>query len=242
MLFQPGAVQAVDHVSLVVGQGEFVTIVGPSGCGKTTLLRMMAGLLRPTEGAVSLSGRALAGPGRGAVLVFQDFSRSLLPWRRALGNVKLGLEARGTRPEGGCRIAQSYLQRVGLSGQEERFPWELSGGMQQRLALARALACQPSVLLLDEPFGSLDARTREELEDEMLSLGRQLDLTIVLVTHDIDEAIYLGDRVVLLTERPARIRLECATFLGSHRDQVSTRSSPEFLKMRQELRQHLWSE
>lgn len=239
LAFQPNNVLVIDRVSMTVNQGEFVTIIGPSGCGKTTILRIMAGLLRPTKGAVYLDGQILDGPAHGTVLVMQDYSRSLLPWRRAISNVELGLETRGLCKEERRAIAQSWLERVGMPDQGERYPYEMSGGMQQRLAVARALASQPSVLLMDEPFGSLDAYTRESLEDDLLSLHHDLKLTIVMVTHDIDEALYLGERAVLLTERPTSTRDELVIPFGSNRNQTSTRLNPEFLQMRKTLRQHL---
>jgi NitT/TauT family transport system ATP-binding protein len=225
---------AVDTISLRVDRGELVAIVGPSGCGKSTLLRCVGGLLAPASGTVTVNGAAVrAVPDRLGV-VFQDYSRSLYPWLTVLDNVALPL--RRTLPRRAARRerAQQALAEVGLADAGQRYPWQLSGGMQQRTAIARAIACDPALLLMDEPFGSVDAQTREDLEDLVLRLHRDRDITILLVTHDIDESVYTGDRVIVLTGAPARIRADLAVALPEPRDQISTRQRPEFVRLRAE--------
>ncbi|MCU1675454.1 MAG: ABC-type transporter, ATP-binding protein [Frankiales bacterium] len=194
---------ALDNVSLDVRAGEFVTIVGPSGCGKSTLLDLVAGLDKPTNGRVYVDDAAVTGPGLDRGIVFQQYA--LYPWRTARGNVEFGLAAKGVRQRERSALAQHYLELVGLTGFEERHPHELSGGMKQRVAIARALAYDPDVLLMDEPFGALDAQTRESLQGELLRIWQQTGKTIVFITHGIDEAVYLGQRVAVMTSRPGRI-------------------------------------
>jgi NitT/TauT family transport system ATP-binding protein len=225
----------VDKISLRVAKGELVAIVGPSGCGKSTLLRCIAGLLHPASGTVTLNGAAVREVPEGLGVVFQDYSRSLYPWLTVLDNVALPL--RRTQPRRAARraTAEQALAAVGLAGAARRYPWQLSGGMQQRTAIARAIACDPVLLLMDEPFGSVDAQTREDLEDLILGLHRERDITILLVTHDIDESVYTGDRVVVLTGGPGQIRAELPVSLPEPRDQISTRQLPEFVKLRAEV-------
>jgi NitT/TauT family transport system ATP-binding protein len=225
----------VDKISLRVAKGELVAIVGPSGCGKSTLLRCIAGLLHPASGTVTLNGAAVREVPEGLGVVFQDYSRSLYPWLTVLDNVALPL--RRTQPRRAARraTAEQALAAVGLAGAARRYPWQLSGGMQQRTAIARAIACDPVLLLMDEPFGSVDAQTREDLEDLILGLHRDRDITILLVTHDIDESVYTGDRVVVLTGGPGQIRAELPVSLPEPRDQISTRQLPEFVKLRTEV-------
>jgi NitT/TauT family transport system ATP-binding protein len=225
----------VDKISLRVAKGELVAIVGPSGCGKSTLLRCIAGLLRPVSGTVTLNGAAVREVPEGLGVVFQDYSRSLYPWLTVLDNVALPL--RRTQPRRAARraTAEQALAAVGLAGAARRYPWQLSGGMQQRTAIARAIACDPVLLLMDEPFGSVDAQTREDLEDLILGLHRERDITILLVTHDIDESVYTGDRVVVLTGGPGQIRAELPVSLPEPREQISTRQLPEFVKLRAEV-------
>ena len=206
--FQPLSgppVTALGDVSFRVEAGQFVSVVGPSGCGKSTLLQCLAGLLRPTAGRVLFDGREVTGPPEGLILLFQEYNRSLMAWRTVLGNVRFALEGRGGARRELDAEARRYLELVGLGGFERHHPWELSGGMQQRVAIARALARKPGVLLMDEPFGSLDALTRIELEDTLLGLWETLHTTILFVTHDIEEAVYLSDRVHVLSRRPARV-------------------------------------
>ena len=230
-----GGHQILSGIDLDIRRGEFVCVVGPSGCGKTTLLRLLSGLRPPTEGAVCYDGKPVLAPRREIALVFQDYGKALLPWRTAEGNVSLALETtnypRADRP---ARIAE-LLSLVGLGAHARRFPGEMSGGMQQRLQIARALALDPSVLLLDEPFGALDAMTRQGLQDEMLDLVRKSGATAFFVTHDLEEAIYLGDRVIGLEARPGRIGISLTIDLPKPRHQLDTREMPRFLKLRHEL-------
>ena len=226
---------AIAGVTLRVADGEFVTIVGPSGCGKSTLLRCMAGLLRPTAGQVMLDGAVVTGiPDRLAV-VFQDYSRSLYPWLSVADNVALPLRRTQRRRAERRRRADAALESVGLAGFADRYPWQLSGGMQQRVAIARALACDPELLLMDEPFGSMDAQTREDLEDLVLRVRAERNITILLVTHDIDESVYAGDRVVVLSQGPGRVVAELPVDLPAPRDQIATKELPEFARLRAEV-------
>lgn len=226
---------AIDTVSFDVNKGEFVCIVGPSGAGKTTLLRCISGLASPSAGSVAFEGRPLAGVPEQLGLVFQDYSRSLYPWFTNGENVALPLAARGvSRAERATRVAET-LEAVGLGHVEKKYPWELSGGMQQRVAIARALSYRPELLLMDEPFASVDAQTRFDLEDLILRVRRELGITVVLVTHDIDEAIYLGDRIVVLSKNPSVVREVVDVRFDGERSQVETRSSPQFLKLRNHL-------
>ncbi|MER7130063.1 ABC transporter ATP-binding protein [Streptosporangium saharense] len=227
-----GAHEAVRDVTFDVHAGEVVSIVGPSGAGKTTLLRILAGLLAPTSGRVLLSGVPVEGPPQGAALVFQDYSRSLLPWLSVLGNVTLPLRsARVPRAEAADRARQA-LASVGLEGKEKLRPRELSGGMQQRVSIARALAYQPRLLLMDEPFASVDAQTRMDLEDLVLPLREQYGMTIVTVTHDIDEAVYLSDRVVVLSPPPSVVSAVVDIPLPAPRSQTATKEDPRFGRLR----------
>lgn len=226
---------AIGNVSCEVEAGEFVTFVGPSGCGKTTLLMTIAGLLSPSEGRVLVSGKEVNGPPADLVLLFQEYNKSLFAWRTVNGNVRFGLEARGDRSPQAALKARSLLDLVGLTGFENHFPWELSGGMQQRVAIARALAYEPKVLLMDEPFGSLDALTRLELEDALLRLWAELKTTIVFITHDIEEAIYLSDRIWVLSRRPSEIIEEVRVDFSRPRNQLSTRAEARFMEIRNKI-------
>jgi NitT/TauT family transport system ATP-binding protein len=228
----PGAVTAVADVSLATQPGELLCIVGPSGCGKTTLLRCIAGLLTPTSGTASLDGEVITAPPRAMALVFQDYSRSLLPWATVHANVALPLLSRRMSRAARDELAASALRSVGLDGQGPRHPWELSAGMQQRVALARALAYQPDILLLDEPFASVDAQTRAELQDLLLEVWERSRLTALFVTHDIDEAVYLADRIVVLTASPAQVKETLTVDLPRPRDQIATRALPAFAELR----------
>jgi NitT/TauT family transport system ATP-binding protein len=225
----------IEEISCQVGAGEFVSFVGPSGCGKSTLLMSIAGLLAPTSGRIIVKGREVNGPPPNLVLVFQEFNKSLFAWRSVLGNVLFGLEARG-KPSRVERVkAEALIELVGLKGFENHYPWELSGGMQQRVAIARALAYEPEVLLMDEPFGSLDALTRLELEDTLLKLWEELGTTILFITHDIEEAIYLSDRMWLLSQRPAKILEEFRIDFVRPRHQVTTRGEARFMALRNQI-------
>ncbi|MCI0563209.1 MAG: ABC transporter ATP-binding protein [Nitrososphaera sp.] len=226
--------QVLSNLDLTLSKGDFLSVVGPSGCGKTTMLRIMAGLLPSSSGIVSMNGEP-RNPIGNVVLLFQDYGRSLLPWRTVLRNVTLGIEELPLTRSEQDEKANRFIQLVGLSEFAMAYPGQLSGGMQQRVALARALVRAPSVLLMDEPFGSLDARTRESLEDQLLQLWAELKLTIVFVTHDIDEAIYLGQKVVVLTDRPATISAIEFVGLEYPRNQISSREDPLFLSLRRTL-------
>lgn len=231
---------AVDGISLRVADGELVTIVGPSGCGKSTLLRCVAGLMPPTSGRVLLNGTPVTRVPDGLAVVFQDYSRSLYPWLRVRENVALPLRNASRKDDYRGRAARreraaSALESVGLADAAGKYPWQLSGGMQQRVAIARALACDPVLLLMDEPFGSVDAQTREDLEDLVLRVRAERDITILLVTHDIDESVYTGDRVIVLTPGPGRVRADIAVNLPAPRDQISTKELREFARLRSEV-------
>jgi NitT/TauT family transport system ATP-binding protein len=226
---------AIEGVRLSVSEGELVSIVGPSGCGKSTLLRCIAGLLPPTQGTVELSGAPVERVPDRLSVVFQDYSRSLFPWLTVQDNVALPLR-RGERSRKARRAkADESLAQIGLPGVGEKYPWQLSGGMQQRVAIARALAGDPALLLMDEPFGSVDAQTREDLEDLTLQVRRERGITILLVTHDIDESVYVGDRVIVLTPGPGRILADLKVDLPAPRDQISTKELPEFVQLRTEV-------
>ena len=226
---------AIEQVSFQVAQGEIVAIVGPSGCGKSTLLRCVAGLIRPTSGQVVLEGRVVTRVPDRLGVVFQDYSRSLYPWLSVRDNVALPLR-RAVRGRAARRAAAlAALESVGLASSAAKYPWQLSGGMQQRVAIARALAYDPVLLLMDEPFGSLDAQTREDLEDLVLRVRAERGITILLVTHDIDESVYVGDRVVVLTRGPGRVRAEIPVSLPGPRDQIATKETREFARLRTEV-------
>jgi NitT/TauT family transport system ATP-binding protein len=199
-----GQREAVDAINLVVKPAEFLCIVGPSGCGKTTLLRMIAGLDYPSSGEIILDGKQVTGPSPDRGMVFQEFS--LFPWKNVLKNVEFGLEILEVPDK--RKIAEEYIELVGLQGFEHSYPYELSGGMKQRVAIARALATNPSILLMDEPFGSVDAQTRNVLQEELLEIWARTKKTILFVTHSVDEAVYLGDRILVMSTRPGRI-IEC---------------------------------
>ncbi|MGH7852412.1 MAG: ABC transporter ATP-binding protein [Candidatus Binatia bacterium] len=226
---------AIGNISCQVEAGEFVSFVGPSGCGKTTLLMTIAGLLAPSAGRVVVNGKEVSGPPADLVLLFQEYNKSLFAWRTVLSNVRFGLEARGDYSPNASSKARSLIDLVGLRGFENHFPWELSGGMQQRVAIARALAYEPKVLLMDEPFGSLDALTRLELEDALLGLWSVLKTTIVFITHDIEEAIYLSDRIWVLSRRPSEIIEELPIDFARPRNQLSTRAETRFMEVRNKI-------
>jgi len=234
-----GGREILSPTSFEVGRGEFVCIVGPSGCGKTTLLRAATGLVNATAGEVRRNGQPVRTPSREVAFVFQDYGRALLPWRTVQGNVALALEAAGVpKAEHTTRVAE-VLGKVGLAAHAHKFPAQLSGGMQQRVQIARCLAQRPELLMMDEPFGALDALTRQNLQDEVARLVREEGLTVLFVTHDLEEAIYLGDRVIMLQANPAPGRPSLARMLPVDiphpRDQLGTKELPEFLALRRDL-------
>jgi NitT/TauT family transport system ATP-binding protein len=226
-------VTALADVSFDVHSGQFLVLVGPSGCGKSTLLDLLAGLATPTSGRILLDGAPIVGPGLDRGIVFQQYA--LLPWRTALGNIEFGLEAKGVPRRERIDRARYFLDLVGLSGFADRYPHELSGGMKQRVAIARSLAFDPDVLLMDEPFAALDAQTRDGMQDELLRIWEQTGKTIVFITHGIDEAVYLGQRVAVMTSRPGRIKRIIDIPLGSRTATEDLRSDPAFARYRHEI-------
>ena len=226
------ATEALRDVSFTVEDGEFVCVVGPSGCGKTTLLKCVAGLLRPTRGDIVLRGKRVTEPPEEMALVFQEYGRSLMPWASVRNNVLLPLRHKPLGRDERARLVEEALESVGLTRFIDHYPWQLSGGMQQRVAIARALAYQPSILLMDEPFASVDAQTRAELEDLVLQVREEYGITILFVTHDIDESVYLADRVVVLTHSPTEVKEIVQVDLGRPRDQIATKELPEFVHLR----------
>ena len=225
-------VEALRDLTFTVDSGDLVCLVGPSGCGKTTLLRCVSGLLEPTAGDVRVDGKPVSGPPPGMAVVFQEYGRSLFPWMSVRDNVELPLKqkkvARGRRAE----LVGEALDAVGLTGTESAYPWQLSGGMQQRVAIARAVAYEPRTLLMDEPFAAVDAQTRADLEDLVRALWKRLGVTVLFVTHDIDEAVYLGRRVVMLSSSPTVVQDELTVDLPAERDQLHTRADPRFAELR----------
>ncbi len=237
-----GARTILGAINLDVREGEFLCIVGSSGSGKTTLLRVLAGLARPVEGTVLFEGAEISGPSRDRAIIFQDYSKALLPWRTVHGNVALSLEARNVPAGERNAIIEKLLAKMGLIQAREQFPVQLSGGMQQRVQIARCLAQEPGLLLMDEPFGALDAMTRQTLQDEILQLAAERRITTVFITHDLEEAIYLGDRVVVLGQSPATIVTSIEIELPRPRNQLTTREDGRFLAYRHRLFQMLTHE
>ena len=223
------AMQALSGVDLEIRDEEFVCLVGPSGCGKTTLLRIIAGLETATTGKVTVDGRPVTGPDPKRGMVFQEYS--LFPWRRVIDNVAFGLEMKGVAKEERRKTADRYIEMVGLSQFRDAYPYELSGGMRQRVAIARALANDPDVLLMDEPFGALDAQTRNRMQRELLSLWDETKQTIVFVTHSVDEAVYLSDRIIVLSLRPGTVREVIEIPWSRPRD----RTSADFAEVRRRV-------
>ncbi|MFI6984087.1 ABC transporter ATP-binding protein [Embleya sp. NPDC050154] len=232
------SVEAVRDLTFGIRTGELACIVGPSGAGKTTLLKCVAGLLTPSDGEVRLSGRPVHEPPKDMAVVFQEYGRSLFPWMTVAQNVALPLKQKKVPRQERDRLVTQALESVGLKDAPAAYPWQLSGGMQQRVAIARAVAYQPAVLLMDEPFAAVDAQTRAELEDLTLSLWRDLDMTVLFVTHDIDEAVYLGRRVLVLSASPTVVMEDIAVDLPDEREQLATRALPRFA----ELRAHVYEQ
>jgi NitT/TauT family transport system ATP-binding protein len=229
------SVEALADLAFSVEAGELVCVVGPSGCGKTTLLRCIAGLLEPTAGEVRLEDAPVAGPPPGMAVVFQEYGRSLFPWMSVRANVELPLRAKGLPGQRREALVADALAAVGLGDVHGAYPWQLSGGMQQRVAIARAVAYEPRVLLMEGPFAAVDAQTRAELEDLVRAVWRRTGVTVVFVTHDIDEAVYLGQRVLVLSSSPTVVQEDLAVDLPGQRDQLSTRSDPRFTQLRTHL-------
>ena len=234
-----GSTQALQATDLDVAKNDFVTILGPSGCGKSTLLRIVAGLDAPTGGEVLLDGARISGPGADRGMVFQSYT--LFPWLTVLENVCFGLRERGLPREQQLDIAQAFIGKVGLKGFERHYPRQLSGGMQQRTALARALANAPRMLLMDEPFGALDHQTRELMQELLLSIWEAERTTVLFVTHDIDEAVFMGSRVVVMSARPGRIKSDVAVPFA-HPRHYSVKTTPAFAGLKAELTEQVRAE
>jgi NitT/TauT family transport system ATP-binding protein len=238
LTFRPpnrGPVRALQNFDIDIREGEFLSIVGPSGCGKSTFLNVLLGLVRPDSGDVRLGGKPISGPGTDRAMVFQEFG--LLPWRTVRANVELGLELKGIASGERRHVSEPLIEMIGLSGFQDHFPHELSGGMKQRVGLARALATDPDVLLMDEPFAALDAQTRDLMQAELLRVWQTAKKTVLFVTHQIEEAIYLSDRVMVMTKRPGRAKKIFDIKLPRPRD-YEMRVTPEF----NELKLEIWNE
>ncbi|OIJ64482.1 ABC transporter [Streptomyces mangrovisoli] len=231
--------EAVRDLTFTVEAGELVCLVGPSGCGKTTLLKCMGGLLTPTSGDVLLEERRVTGPPPGMAFVFQEYGRSLFPWMRVAENVELPLKQKDLPRQRRRELVRDALEAVGLADAAGAYPWQLSGGMQQRVAIARALAYEPQVLLMDEPFAAVDAQTRADLEDLVRRLWQERSMTILFVTHDIDEAVYLGERVIVLSASPTVVQEQLKVDLPAERDQLHTRVAPRFAELRTHVYQQI---
>jgi NitT/TauT family transport system ATP-binding protein len=233
-----GDIEAVRNLTFDLRAGELVCLVGPSGSGKTTLLKCISGLMAPTEGEVLLDGKRVSGPPKKMAVVFQEYGRSLFPWMRVRENVELPLKNQGVAKAERDKLVDEALEAVGLAHVPRSYPWQLSGGMQQRVAIARAIAYQPEVLLMDEPFAAVDAQTRADLEDLIRMVWKKLGITILFVTHDIDESVYLGERVIILSSSPTVVQEDILIDLPVDRDQLETRSLPRFT----ELRHHVYEQ
>lgn len=226
---EEGNLVAIENFDLDVTEGEFVCILGPSGCGKTTLLRMISGLDKPSSGIMKLNGNNITSTGSDRGMVFQEFA--LFPWRTVRRNIEFGLELRNVPAAERHKISDRYIELVGLKGFENSHPYELSGGMKQRVGIARALANDPSILLMDEPFGALDAQTRNQMQKELLRIWKETKKTVVFITHSVDEAVFLADRVVVMTTRPSKVKEIFQIKLVRPRD----RADPEFLALRKRI-------
>lgn len=227
-----GEIEAVRSLNFDLRPGELACLVGPSGSGKTTLLKCISGLMTPTAGQVLLNGEPVVGPPKKMAVVFQEYGRSLFPWMRVRENVELPLKNQGVPKAERAHLVEDALEAVGLSHVPLSYPWQLSGGMQQRVAIARAIAYQPEVLLMDEPFAAVDAQTRADLEDLIRTVWKKLGVTVLFVTHDIDESVYLGERVIILSSSPTVVQEDLVVDLPADRDQLETRTLPRFTELR----------
>jgi NitT/TauT family transport system ATP-binding protein len=226
------AVEAVRDLTFDLGEGELVCLVGPSGCGKTTLLKCIAGLMPPTSGTVELAGHSVTAPPPDMAVVFQEYGRSLFAWMSVRANVELPLKEKKISRERRIRLVEESLEAVGLTSFADAYPWQLSGGMQQRVAIARAIAYEPQVLLMDEPFAAVDAQTRADLEDLIRQIWQRMGVTVLFITHDIDEAVYLGERVLVLSSSPTVVQDDITVDLPTERDQLTTRQDERFTELR----------
>jgi NitT/TauT family transport system ATP-binding protein len=225
-----------DNLSCTIPSRGFVSIIGPSGCGKSTLLKLISGLETPDRGEVQFNGKAVSRPPKGMIYVFQQYTKSILPWRTVIGNIEFGLRAQRLVSLAEARErCREYINLVGLKGYEDYFPYQLSGGMQQRVCIARALICEPEVLLMDEPFSAVDAMTRAILQELVMRIWQTLPITILFVTHDVDEAVFLSDRIISLGRPGTGIAEDVAINLPTPRDQIATRADPAFTALRQKL-------
>lgn len=231
--------KAIESLGFSVHEGEFVSIVGPSGSGKSTLLRLIAGLIQSPFGEINVAGQQVRGTvPKDIAIVFQDYSRSLFPWMSVRKNVAFPLKDQCSKEEAAERSIET-LEAVGLGKFRDKYPWQLSGGMQQRVAIARALAFRPKLLLMDEPLASVDAQTRADLEDLILNVHQRFETTVLFITHDIDESVYLSDRVIILSPPPARLVKILSIPLSRPRDQLTTRQSEDFVRLRSEIASHI---
>jgi NitT/TauT family transport system ATP-binding protein len=225
-----------DKLSCVIERRSFLSIIGPSGCGKSTLLKLISGLETPTAGVIEFNGRAVNGPPKGMIYVFQQYTKSILPWRTVIENVEFGLRAqRSVSSKEARERCREYLSLVGLNGYDDYYPYQLSGGMQQRVCIARALICEPDVLLMDEPFSAVDAMTRAILQELVMRIWQTLPITVLFVTHDVDEAVFLSSRIISLGRHGTGVAEDVAINLPTPRDQIATRADPKFTELRQKL-------
>lgn len=231
-----GALTVFDKLNCTIERRSFLSVIGPSGCGKSTLLKLISGLETPSGGEIQFNDRAVKGPPKGMICVFQQYTKSILPWRTVIENVEFGLRAqRSVSRKEARERCREYIDLVGLKGYEDYYPYQLSGGMQQRVCIARALICEPEVLLMDEPFSAVDAMTRAILQELVMRIWQTLPITILFVTHDVDEAVFLSTRIISLARAGGGIAEDVPIVLPSPRDQIATRADPKFTELRQKL-------